>query len=91
MMRSPLLAIALACAWAGPAAATDKANDAETSSPHSDNAHAALADKKTDKGRQVCRMEIATGSVMPKRVCHTVAEIEAMQAQAAATKDSLRH
>ena len=93
MMRTPLLAIALACAWAVPVSAADKAS--ETSSLRSDDAQAAAADKHLDKkagkDHQVCRMETATGSVMPKRVFHTVAEIEAMQAQAVATKDSLRH
>jgi hypothetical protein len=95
MMRTSLLAIALVCAWAVPVAATDKASDAGMSSPRAEDAQPASADKhlakKADKDRQVCRMEIATGSVMPKRVCRSVAEIEAMQAQAVATKDSLRH
>jgi hypothetical protein len=93
MMRTSLLAIALVCAWAIPAAAADKASDAEIAASPSDG-QAAPADRQAkngDKDRQVCRMETATGSVMPKRVCHSVAELEAIHAQAAATKESLRH
>lgn len=40
-----------------------------------------------DKDRKVCRMETSTGSVMPKRVCRTVAQIEEEQRQAARYRD----
>jgi hypothetical protein len=91
-MRISLLAIAFACAWATPTVAAGNSNDAETSAASAEG-QAAPADKhaKKDKDHQVCRMETATGSVMPKRVCHSQAEIQALQAQAAATRESLRH
>jgi hypothetical protein len=88
-MRISFLAVALACASPAVAvAADDKAHDAEASAAKPAESQAP-ADKH-DKNHQVCRMETATGSVMPKRVCHTVAELDAMQAQAAETKQALR-
>lgn len=36
----------------------------------------AEAEAKPEKTRKVCRSETATGSVMPKRVCRTVAQME---------------
>lgn len=92
-MRNPILAtvLAFACACgAAPVVAKDKADD-QVQATKTDGGQAAAADDKSDRNRKVCRMETATGSVMPKRVCRTVAEIEAQQAQAAATKESLRH
>ena len=72
-LAAPLALIALSCAGPGFAAAPDAA-------------HAAHAEGRTDqapapetapaKQRKVCRTETATGSVMPKRVCRTVAQIE---------------
>jgi hypothetical protein len=88
-MRISFLAVALACASPAVAvAAADKPHDDEASAAKPAESQAP-ADKH-DKNHQVCRMETATGSVMPKRVCHTVAELDAMQAQAAETKQALR-
>jgi hypothetical protein len=90
-MRIALFAIALVCGLAtSPVFAADERPTTE-SVEKADNGQAAVADKHSDKNRKICRTEVATGSVMPKRVCRTVAEIEALQAQAATTKDSLRH
>ena len=35
------------------------------------------SEAQQDKPKKVCRMETATGSVMPKRVCRTPEQIEA--------------
>jgi hypothetical protein len=91
MMRSPQIAIALVCALSAvTVAAADKPQDDGSFTPQTHGDQAAQSDDHADKNRMVCRMETATGSVMPKRVCHTVAEIEALRAQALATKQSLR-
>jgi len=37
-------------------------------------------DKAKDPNRKVCRYEGETGSMMRKRICHTVAEWEALKA-----------
>ena len=76
-LAAPLALLALSCA--GPAFA---AADDSTHAEHSTEQTAATADAREDKTRQVCRMEKATGSNMPKRVCRTVAQIEADQRNA---------
>lgn len=35
------------------------------------------SEAQQDKPKKICRMETATGSVMPKRVCRTSEQIEA--------------
>ena len=35
------------------------------------------SETQQDKPKKICRMETATGSVMPKRVCRTPEQIEA--------------
>jgi hypothetical protein len=75
---APLALIALSCA--GPAVAA--AHDHAPATPA-----AAEADAKQDKQRKVCRTETATGSVMPKRVCRTVAQIEEDQRNAERFRD----
>jgi hypothetical protein len=45
------------------------------------------ADAKPAKQRRVCRNETATGSVMPKRVCRTVEQIEADERNAEEYRD----
>ena len=91
-MRISFLAAVIVLAFAAPPAlATGGAAGDQPQSVDAEQGKSAQADDKSDKNRKVCRAETATGSVMPKRVCHTVAELEAMQAQAAATKENLRH
>ena len=91
MKRLSILATALIFATsAAPALAADKMEESQATSQQS-SGHAVPADGHPEKDRKICRMETATGSVMPKRVCHTAAELAALQAQAAATKENLRH
>jgi hypothetical protein len=92
-MRISLIAIALTCAIAAtPVSAKGQpANDQPAAAAKNDDGQTAEDDVKADKNRKICRTEVATGSVMPKRVCRTVAEIEALQEQAAKTKESMRH
>jgi hypothetical protein len=92
-MRNPLLAtaLALACACgAAPVVAKDKTDDAVQASK-GDEGQAAAADGKSAKSHKICRIETVTGSVLPKRVCHTVAESDAQHAQVAATKEAQQH
>jgi hypothetical protein len=53
--------------------------------PDTDGDHAkadsVAADAQSDKERKICKYEVATGSVMRKRVCRTVAEIEAAETE----------
>ena len=78
-LAAPLALIALSCAGAAIAAPHDHTDPAAPS--------AAEADAKQDKQRKVCRTETATGSVMPKRVCRTVAQIEEDQRNAERFRD----
>jgi hypothetical protein len=78
-LAAPLALLALSVA--GPAlAAADDAAPAEQPSEQA-------ADAKPAKQRRVCRTETATGSVMPKRVCRTVEQIEEDQRRAAEYRD----
>jgi hypothetical protein len=92
-MRNHVLAIVLAVACASgttPVVAKEKADEqAQAAKPN--DGQTAAENGKADKNRKICKVEVATGSVMPKRVCRTVAEMEALQAQAAESRDSLRH
>lgn len=63
------LAVALFCS----APAFAAASAPSTAAPAGEAPAAEAAPAKTKK---VCRMETATGSVMPKRVCRTVAQME---------------
>ena len=67
---APLALLALSCAVPAFAAAEDAAHGDHGSEP------TAASDAKPKKERKVCRSETATGSVMPKRVCRTVAQME---------------
>jgi hypothetical protein len=53
----------------------------------------AAADTATaDADKKICRREAAaTGSIMPKRVCHTQAEWDALEAAAASDMERLRN
>ena len=66
---APLALLALSCAVPAFAAADDA--HAEHGSEQT-----AASDAKPKKERKVCRSETATGSVMPKRGCRTVAQME---------------
>jgi hypothetical protein len=44
----------------------------------------------SSKERKTCKVEVATGSIMPKRVCHTDAEWEASDAADRNGVDTLR-
>jgi hypothetical protein len=92
-MRISLIAIALTCAIAAtPISANDKPDhDQATAAAKADDGQTGQGDGNADRNRKICRTEVATGSVMPKRVCRTVAEIEALQEQAAKTKEAMRH
>ena len=76
---APLALLALSCAVPSFAAAGDTA--AETPPPAEQPA------AQPAKERKVCRMETATGHVMPKRVCRTVAQIEQDQRNAEQFRD----
>jgi hypothetical protein len=80
-LAAPLALIALTCA--GPAFAA--ANHDAHAGHSAEQAGAAEADQ--EKERKVCRLEKATGSNMPKRVCRTVAQIEADQRNAEQFRD----
>lgn len=69
-MRLNVLLAACAVAAVAPAAAIAAPVDAPASRDASD-----------DGDRQICRRVIATGTVMPRRVCHTKAEWDALAAQ----------
>jgi hypothetical protein len=92
-MRISPIAIALTCAIAAtPVSAKEKpTNDQAAAAAKADDGQTAEEDGKADKNRKICRTEGATGSVMPKRVCRTAAEIAALQEQAAKTKESMRN
>jgi hypothetical protein len=60
---------ASACAVLICASAAAYAGDETASSPAPSEAH-------QEKPKKICRMETATGSVMPKRVCRTPEQIE---------------
>ena len=45
------------------------------------------AEAQPDSERKVCRMETRTGSNMPRRVCRTVAQMEADERQAEQFRD----
>jgi len=79
-LAAPLALLALCCT--GPALA---ATDGATHAGHAPNETAPEA--KPDKERKVCRTETATGSVMPKRICRTVAQIEEDQLRAEQLRD----
>jgi hypothetical protein len=89
-MRNSAFMIVLAVACAGsaaPAFAKDKA-DEQVQAAGSDQAHVAATHEKADKPRKVCKLETVTGSVLPKRICRTVATSEVPPAPAAATKET---
>jgi hypothetical protein len=78
-LAAPLALLALSyagAAFAAPSDATHTGHDAHAAEQTPDS------DTKPDKQRKVCRSETATGSVMPKRVCRTVAQIEQDQRNA---------
>ena len=79
-LTAPLALIALSVASPAVAATNDAAHAGH--SPEQ-----ATADSKSDKQRKVCRTETATGSVMPKRVCRTVAEMEENERRAEEYRD----
>lgn len=68
-LAAPLALLALSCTV--PAFAAAGQASAENAQPSEQ-----AADAKPDKQRKICRTETATGSVMPKRVCRTVEQIE---------------
>ena len=88
-LAAPFVLLALSCAAPALAATAgdphaghpaERAADAPADAP-------AGADAREDKERKVCRMETATGHVMPKRVCRTVAQIEQDQRNAEQFRD----
>ena len=80
-LAAPLALLALSCA--GPALA---AADGDPHAGHPTE-RAAEAGATGDKERKVCRMETRTGSNMPRRVCRTVAQMEADQRAAEQFRD----
>ena len=74
-LAAPLALLILSCA----ASANAAANDAH---PEHSGEQAPTEEVKPEKQRKVCRTETATGSVMPKRVCRTVAQMEEEQRNA---------
>jgi hypothetical protein len=78
-LAAPFALLALSCAGAAVAVPpnADHATHAGSASGQTTDGAA-----KPDKQRKICRSEAATGSVMPKRVCRTVAQIEEDQRNA---------
>ena len=79
-LAAPLALLALSVAVPGLAAANQAAPAEPTTEQPAPEATPA-------KERKVCRTETATGSVMPKRVCRTVAQIEEDQRNAERFRD----
>ena len=88
-LAAPFVLLALSCAAPALAATAgdphaghpaERAADAPANAP-------ADADAREDKERKVCRRETSTGSNMPRRVCRTVAQIEADQRAAEQFRD----
>ena len=50
---------------------------ASTAAYAADESAPTPSEAQQDKPKKICRMETATGSVMPKRVCRTPEQIEA--------------
>ena len=46
-------------------------------------------DQQAEKPKKICRMETATGSVMPKRVCRTPEQVAADEDAARRTRDAM--
>jgi len=80
---APLALLALVCAMPAHAAAPN-AGHGEHGAEQGDTA---AADAKPAKTRRVCRNETATGSVMPKRVCRTVEQMEEDERRAEEFRD----
>ena len=85
-LAAPLALIALSCAVPAPAATNDAAASDAAHAEHSAEQRE-QADAKPAKQRRVCRNETATGSVMPKRVCRTVEQIEEDERRAEEYRD----
>jgi hypothetical protein len=49
----------------------------------------AEGEAQTEKPKKICRMETATGSVMPKRVCRTPEQVAADEEAARRTREQL--
>ena len=80
-LAAPLALLALSCAVPALAA------PGETGHGEHGTEQTATADAKSKKERRVCRTETATGSVMPKRVCRTVAQMEEDERRAEEYRD----
>jgi hypothetical protein len=78
-LAAPLALLVLSCA--APAFAAAGGNAEQQAEP------AAASDDKPKKERRVCRNETATGSVMPKRVCRTVEQMEEDERRAEEYRD----
>jgi hypothetical protein len=76
MFRHAMLAVVLAATPAVPALADDNTPAAAEAAP--------------DKSKKVCRRQVTTGSVMPKSVCRTVAQWEALTEKAKSDLDRTR-
>jgi hypothetical protein len=84
MKSLPFAVLVLGIGWTGALAQSDQA----TTQPPAASAVASAAQADTPtpdivvegevpkERRRVCEMETVTGSIMPKRVCRTVAQIE---------------
>ena len=94
-MRRSILAMTLifACT-ATPVLAANRTSDDQAARTKAEDGQAAPVDKKTDrkanKERKICKLEVATGSALPKRTCHTVAQSAPKQDPTAATREAVR-
>ena len=88
-LAAPFALLALSCAAPAFATAGVDPHAGHTAERPADAPVAAptQAEAPEDKERKVCRRETATGSNMPKRVCRTVAQIEADQRAAEQFRD----
>ncbi len=57
--------------------------------PDATPAPRAKAEAQPEKPKKICRMETATGSVMPKRVCRTPEQVAADEEAARRTREQL--
>ena len=97
MKRLPIALLFAALTASGAAAQADQARP-QPASPPAVETPAAEDDEKIvvegelpDEKRKVCEVRTSTGSIMPKRVCRTVAQIERDQRAALESMERSRN
>src|SRR5687768_4645086 len=83
-LAAPLALVAFSCSSLALAGAPDAA-PSERQAEQAEQS--AATEARPDKQRKVCRNETATGSVMPRRRCRTVAQMEEEERNAERFRD----